>query len=106
MGTQPGPCIHCGQTDYPLSYGGPNICPACDCEPFGGLRGRIRQLERQLTEREAALLAEVAAFLEKWAEWYETRSCEVAGELREERQYAADALRARKAALQAGTWRA
>jgi hypothetical protein len=28
---QPGPCIVCGLTDYPLSMGGPEICPACDC---------------------------------------------------------------------------
>jgi hypothetical protein len=28
---QPGPCMVCGLTDYPLSMGGPEICPACDC---------------------------------------------------------------------------
>lgn len=27
----PGPCICCGRTDYPLSMGGPGICPRCDC---------------------------------------------------------------------------
>ncbi|MFA6167769.1 MAG: hypothetical protein WC700_14205, partial [Gemmatimonadaceae bacterium] len=25
-----GPCHGCGATNYPLSFGGPNICPACD----------------------------------------------------------------------------
>jgi len=27
----PGPCILCGTTNYPMSMGGPTICPACDC---------------------------------------------------------------------------
>lgn len=27
----PGPCIVCGETNYPLSCGGPSICPPCDC---------------------------------------------------------------------------
>lgn len=26
-----GPCCVCGATNYPLSIGGPSICPACDC---------------------------------------------------------------------------
>ena len=30
---QPGPCARCGATGYPLSMGGPSICPACDCMP-------------------------------------------------------------------------
>lgn len=28
---QAGPCISCGEVNYPLSMGGPDICPACDC---------------------------------------------------------------------------
>lgn len=28
---QSGPCVVCGATNYSLSYGGPTICPACDC---------------------------------------------------------------------------
>ena len=28
---QKGPCVCCGITDYPLSMGGPDICPKCDC---------------------------------------------------------------------------
>ena len=35
-----GPCVLCGATDYALSYGGTDICPACDC---GNTAGRIRQ---------------------------------------------------------------
>lgn len=27
----PGPCVVCGLTYYPLSMGGPHICPSCDC---------------------------------------------------------------------------
>jgi len=30
----PGPCCICGRTDYPLSMGGPTICPKCDCGHF------------------------------------------------------------------------
>jgi len=26
-----GPCTVCGKTNYPLSMGGPGICPSCDC---------------------------------------------------------------------------
>ena len=31
MMIQSGPCTMCGATNYPLSFGGPGICPACDC---------------------------------------------------------------------------
>ena len=27
-------CLLCGDTDYELSFGGPRICPACDCGEF------------------------------------------------------------------------
>ena len=30
---QAGPCVVCGRTGYPLSMGGPSICPPCDCGP-------------------------------------------------------------------------
>jgi hypothetical protein len=26
----PGPCCLCGATNYPMSMGGPSICPSCD----------------------------------------------------------------------------
>lgn len=26
-----GPCIVCGKRNYPMSMGGPQICPSCDC---------------------------------------------------------------------------
>jgi hypothetical protein len=28
------PCKICGATEYPLSPGGPGICPKCDCWVF------------------------------------------------------------------------
>lgn len=31
----PGPCAICGGVNYPLSVGGPEICPSCDCGGFG-----------------------------------------------------------------------
>jgi hypothetical protein len=32
---QSGPCEICGGINYPLSFGGPDICPSCDCGNFG-----------------------------------------------------------------------
>jgi hypothetical protein len=32
---QPGPCVICAAVNYPLSMGGPTICPSCDCGNFG-----------------------------------------------------------------------
>jgi hypothetical protein len=43
--TMPGPCVICGATDYPLSMGGPTICPSCDCGDFG-----IAKVQRQAAE--------------------------------------------------------
>lgn len=50
-----GPCIVCGEMDYPLSMGGPTICPACDCGNFGMERikrqgKRIHELEKELAK--------------------------------------------------------
>ena len=28
---QTGPCKLCGAINYPISYGGTDICPICDC---------------------------------------------------------------------------
>jgi len=40
-----GPCVICGGIDYPLSVGGPEICPSCDCGGSGmvtvGRQGQI-----------------------------------------------------------------
>lgn len=52
---QPGPCASCGLRNYPLSFGGPTICPACDCGDSGpsrmnAQRARIAELERSLSE--------------------------------------------------------
>lgn len=42
---QSGPCIVCGETDYPLSMGGPSICPSCDC----GVDPKMKKLRRELS---------------------------------------------------------
>ena len=34
MTTCSGPCSLCGDVDYPLSFGGPKLCPACDAGNF------------------------------------------------------------------------
>ena len=41
-----GPCIVCGETEYPLSCGGPTICPACDC----GTPPEVTKLRKKLNE--------------------------------------------------------
>lgn len=38
-----GPCVLCGDTDYPASLGGPMICPSCDC----GIPPEIARLKRE-----------------------------------------------------------
>lgn len=50
-----GPCIVCGLRDYPLSMGGPGICPACDCGHSGPkvvetLKRRIQELETEVAK--------------------------------------------------------
>lgn len=55
----PGPCVACGMTDYPLSMGGPGICPWCDCHGAeGGLRFQLNTVtaERDELAREVARL--------------------------------------------------
>jgi hypothetical protein len=49
---QPGPCVVCGEKNYPLSLGGPDICPACDCGmlPAPRLRQQIELLEAEIKE--------------------------------------------------------
>lgn len=51
---QPGPCVGCGATGYPLSMGGPTICAACDCMPP---QRRVKGLAEE-NRRLRALLAE------------------------------------------------
>ena len=41
-----GPCVACGATNYPMSMGGPTICPPCDC----GIPPKQVQLQRKLQE--------------------------------------------------------
>ena len=65
--TQPGPCVLCGVTDYPLSMGGPGICPTCDCGVPPGETKLRRQHAAKLHVVEAerdALRAENAVLRE------------------------------------------
>ena len=43
-----GPCVVCGLRNYPLSCGGPSICPTCDCGNFGPelVECQRREIER------------------------------------------------------------
>lgn len=43
---QPGPCVGCGATNYPLSFGGPTVCGPCDC----GVSPEITKLRAELSE--------------------------------------------------------
>ena len=58
--SMPGPCVVCGKTNYPLSMGGPSICPACDCgytysrRHVEDLEKEIESLKRQLDRKEEA----------------------------------------------------
>lgn len=55
---QPGPCAVCGRENYPLSYGGPTICPARDCGPcayISTINNQKLQLEQLRKERMAAI---------------------------------------------------
>lgn len=56
----PGPCVICGARSYGVSFGGPSICPSCDCGHFGHSvvkrqGDRIKELEAQLAARTEAL---------------------------------------------------
>ncbi len=56
-----GPCIVCGATNYALSFGGPHLCPPCDCGippqvtklklENQKLKERVTELETQIKER-------------------------------------------------------
>jgi hypothetical protein len=48
-----GPCVVCGETDYPMSCGGPSICPSCDC----GVPPEVKKLRRENSELRAEILA-------------------------------------------------
>ena len=56
-----GPCVLCGATNYPLSCGGPSICPSCDCGASANpVQHRLLQDQiRLLIEERDALAARV-----------------------------------------------
>jgi hypothetical protein len=43
----------CGAIDYPVSLGGPDIYPACDCGDFGV--ERVRRLSQEIIALRATL---------------------------------------------------
>jgi len=55
QGPQPGPCAGCGATGYPISMGGPSICPACDCAPPERRVKQLAEENRLLRQRVAEL---------------------------------------------------
>jgi hypothetical protein len=52
-----GPCVYCGAVNYPLSMGGPTICPSCDCGNFGPKVVRALGTELVAVRSERAALA-------------------------------------------------
>lgn len=49
----PGPCVICGLSNYPLSAGGPTICPSCDCGDFGP--AKIERQRKEIEQRSIEL---------------------------------------------------
>ena len=47
------PCVICGAIDYPVSLGGPDICPSCGCGDFGV--ERVRRLGQEIIALRATL---------------------------------------------------
>lgn len=79
---QPGPCQFCGGTNYPLSMGGPDTCPACDCGGNAEARAALAELKiavlRQVLEEQkkttaawADLLKEMSQAVKELSEWFE-----------------------------------
>jgi hypothetical protein len=62
-----GPCSICGDTNYPLSFGGSSICPSCDCGDYG-----ITKVQRQ-GKRIAELTKQVNDWCELWTKENEQR---------------------------------
>jgi hypothetical protein len=65
-----GPCNLCGLTDYPLSMGGPTICPSCDC----GIDPQLSKCRNELWEANEALGKATATIerLRKYAQHHDT----------------------------------
>lgn len=55
--SNPGPCVRCGATNYSLSFGGPSICPACDCGTPPEVTRLRTDLERVTRERNSSELS-------------------------------------------------
>ena len=51
-----GPCAICGRTNYAMSYGGPSICPQCDCGSYNA--NILASYNQRLTEKLSELSKE------------------------------------------------
>lgn len=67
---QRGPCATCGDVGYPLSAGGPRICPACDSQPP---EKRVRQLADENRELRK-LIIQLPGGRETLVEWISQHS--------------------------------
>ena len=53
---QTGPCILCSAQCFPLSYGGPQVCPECDARPAS--LGTVQRLRAEV--------ARLSALVPRW----------------------------------------
>ncbi len=60
-----GPCKMCGASGYSLSYGGPDICPACDC----GIDPEVTKLKRELVEMKQSFVLRWEADMRAIKQW-------------------------------------
>lgn len=56
-------CKICGLTYYSRSYGGPNVCPACDC---GFTGASLVEAQRKEIEQLRALVREMLELADNW----------------------------------------
>ena len=102
--SEKGPCVMCGATDYPLSMGGPSICPACDCgvpPTTSQARREIADLRRQLSAA-LAVIDRLRLELQTSAGMLECSSCACESCVRERKKVAARATKAAALAAQQG----
>jgi hypothetical protein len=62
-----GPCVVCGAVDYPLSMGGANICPNCDCgdDPFAKTKAALGKFVAVHDEALKAVIEEKDAEIQR-----------------------------------------
>ena len=62
-------CKVCGLTFYQRSFGGPNVCPSCDCGNFGApvVQLQAKEIERLRAELEKMTESNAA----NWTNWWD-----------------------------------